>query len=227
MAVIIWCRTSGQMAFAQQCMSANKPPYFYSYCCICMYFSTPINVGTVIVSFINFKSFLKSFLVCLKQLIQKYNLPQQLHHLVLIFLAQRRCQYHIIEFTFSLSFHIPYIRTLSFHIPYILGVNSNFVAYNIVPPIGVNSQFVALLPLIRCQQPFSGRNRLSSGNSHGCVNMLQEYDWVLGFPPSCSIELHARWNIHYTRGMYPPPPRRTLRGEHEQAMHCGIELLCS
>jgi len=94
-----------------------------------MYFSTPINVGTVIVSFINFRSFLKSFLVCLKQLIQKYNLPQQLHHLVLIFLAERMCQYHIIDFTILLSFHIPYIRILSFHIPYILGVNSNFVAY--------------------------------------------------------------------------------------------------
>ena len=64
MAVIIWCWTSGQMAFtltrglgtrlafAWQCMSVYNPPYFHSYCCICIYFSTPINVGTVIVSFI-------------------------------------------------------------------------------------------------------------------------------------------------------------------------------
>ena len=42
-----------------------------------MYFSTPINFETVIVSspmINNFRSFLKSFLVCLKQQIQEYNL---------------------------------------------------------------------------------------------------------------------------------------------------------
>ena len=130
-------------------MSVNKPPYIYSYCCICMYFSTPINDGTVIVSFINFRSFLKSFLVCLKQLIQKYNLPQQLHHLVLIFLAERMCQYHIIDFTISLSFHIPYILSSVF-IFHIFSV-SIATSWLIVPLIGVNSQFVALLPPIRCQ----------------------------------------------------------------------------
>ena len=56
-AVIIWCWTSGQMAFAWQYMSVYNPPYFHSYCCICMYISIPINVGTVIVSFINNKKF--------------------------------------------------------------------------------------------------------------------------------------------------------------------------
>ena len=72
-------------------------------------FSTPINAETIIVSFMGFRSFLKNFLVCLKQLIQEYNLCQQLHHLVLICIAKRRCHYHIIELSFSLSFHIPYI----------------------------------------------------------------------------------------------------------------------
>ena len=52
----------------------------------------------------------------LKQLIQEYNLCQQLHHLVLICLAERRCQYHTIELTFSLSFHIPYILKCN-HLP--------------------------------------------------------------------------------------------------------------
>jgi len=43
------------------------------------------------------------------KLVQGCNLCQQLHQLVLICLAKRRCQYHIIELTFSLSFHMPYI----------------------------------------------------------------------------------------------------------------------
>ena len=63
--------------------------------------------------------------------------------------------------------------------------------------------------------------------------MVQEYDWVLGFPPSCSIELHARWNIQYTvalscmlDGTYNILGEcRTLRGEREQANHSTQSLL--
>ena len=54
----------------------------------------------------NFRRFLKCILVCLKQLIQEYNLCQQLY--TTLCLAENRCQYHIIS-SLSLSvfiFHI-------------------------------------------------------------------------------------------------------------------------
>ena len=44
-----------------------------------------------------------SFLVCLKQLIQEYNLCQQLHHLELALPTGGAMQYHTIELTSSLS----------------------------------------------------------------------------------------------------------------------------
>ena len=57
------------MVFAWQCTSVYNPPYFHLYCCICIYSNRCWNCHCKFHQ--NFRSFLKNFLVCLKQRIFK------------------------------------------------------------------------------------------------------------------------------------------------------------
>ena len=110
MAVIIWCWTSGYRWPLLSNTSVFIIHHIFTriaaYACTFLLHSM-LELSFLVSSIIkNFRRFLKCILVCLKQLIQEYNLCQQLY--TTLCLAENRCQYHIIELTFSLSFHIPY-----------------------------------------------------------------------------------------------------------------------